>query len=70
MRLSKKTELAIQWLKENSLEIDQQRRAIATTTKLKYGYPEVTGYLIPTLIAWGERDLAAKYANWIISIQG
>jgi len=32
-------------------------------------YPEVTGYLIPTLLAYGERDLARQYADWLLDIQ-
>jgi malonyl-CoA O-methyltransferase len=32
-------------------------------------YPEVTGYFIPTLLKYGERDLALQYARWLLSIQ-
>lgn len=32
-------------------------------------YPEVTGYMIPTLINWGEDALADRLANWLLSIQ-
>ncbi len=32
-------------------------------------YPEVTGYLIPTLLEWGERERALDCARWLASIQ-
>ena len=32
-------------------------------------YPEVTGYLIPTLLKYGEGKLARQYADWLLSIQ-
>ena len=32
-------------------------------------YPEVTGYLIPTLLSVGERNLAYEYAQWLLSVQ-
>lgn len=32
-------------------------------------YPEVTGYLVPTLLRYGERELAARLARWLVCIQ-
>jgi len=32
-------------------------------------YPEVTGYLIPTLLRWGRDELAHQYANWLVKVQ-
>ena len=32
-------------------------------------YPEVTGYLIPSLVAWGERPSAARMALWLADVQ-
>ena len=32
-------------------------------------YPEVTGYLIPTLLQYGERDLAERFTRWLIDSQ-
>jgi hypothetical protein len=32
-------------------------------------YPEVTGYLLPTLIKWGAGDLALRSAKWLLAIQ-
>ncbi len=32
-------------------------------------YPEVSGYLVPTLLDYGERELAARLVRWLISVQ-
>lgn len=32
-------------------------------------YPEITGYVIPTLLAWGAADLAERCADWLIGQQ-
>ncbi|MHA2086401.1 MAG: hypothetical protein ACXABD_21870 [Candidatus Thorarchaeota archaeon] len=32
-------------------------------------YPEVSGYLIPTLLDYGESDMATRIADWLVSIQ-
>ena len=32
-------------------------------------YPEVTGYLVPTLLAWGAKDLADRCAEWLLETQ-
>lgn len=32
-------------------------------------YPEVSGYLIPTLLKYGEDKLARQYADWLLTIQ-
>jgi len=56
---------AINWIKRNSVN----REAIICNTDKKKGYPEVTGYYIPTLLKWGYRELAISYANWLCRIQ-
>lgn len=56
---------AIGWIKNNSVD----GQAIICNTGKRKGYPEVTGYYIPTLIRWGYRDIATGYADWLISIQ-
>ncbi len=33
------------------------------------GYPEVTGYLVPTLLRYGERELASRLVRWLVCIQ-
>jgi hypothetical protein len=32
-------------------------------------YPEVSGYIIPTLLDYGETDLAFRTADWLVAIQ-
>lgn len=56
---------AIGWIKNNSVD----GQAIICNTGKRKGYPEVTGYYIPTLIRWGYRELAVNYAEWLIGIQ-
>ncbi len=58
-------EKAIEWVKRYSIE-DQ---GIVVTSRQRVGYPEVTGYFIPTLLSIGEIDLAAQYGRWLTAIQ-
>ena len=32
-------------------------------------YPEVTGYAIPTLHAWGQHELARELTRWLVTVQ-
>jgi len=32
-------------------------------------YPEVTGYLVPTLLQYGERELAYRLVRWLLCVQ-
>lgn len=56
---------AVTWIKNNTID----GQAIICNTDKRKGYPEVTGYYIPTLLKWGYRDLAVSYAKWLCSIQ-
>ncbi len=56
---------AAQWIKKNTLDGE----AICYVAGGKEGYPEVTGYFIPSLIEWGYRETAAAYARWLCKIQ-
>lgn len=56
---------ALAWIKTNTIS----GKGIAVTSEKKVIYPEVTGYFIPTLLLWGERELAASYASYLCSIQ-
>ena len=56
---------AIDWVQTNTLSSG----GITTTLTVRKGYPEVSGYFIPTLLRWGYRDLAVSYARWLLSIQ-
>lgn len=56
---------AVKWIRDNSVD----GHAIICNSGKKKGYPEVTGYYIPTLIRWGYRELAVNYASWLLEIQ-
>lgn len=60
-----KFDMAMLWIKNNIISSN----GITVTSKEKIIYPEVTGYYIPTLIQWGERDLAISFAKYLCSIQ-
>lgn len=49
---------AINWIKNNAIDY----HGIAVSSNIKKIYPEVTGYYIPSLLQWGERDLAISFA--------
>ncbi len=53
------------WIQKHSIPGE----GIINNTSLPKAYPEVTGYYIPTLMAWGYRDRAVAYAKWLCSIQ-
>jgi len=42
---------------------------IPVSNVLKKPYPEVTGYVIPTLLNFGKFELALQLARWLISVQ-
>ena len=56
---------ALNWVKTNTINDD----GIAVSSKEQFVYPEVTGYYIPSLLQWGERELAFSYAKHLCSIQ-
>ena len=53
------------WIKTHSIEGE----GIISNTSRRKSYPEVTGYYIPSLLRWGERERARKYAKWLCEIQ-
>lgn len=55
----------LMWIRNNTLACG----AIICNTDNRKGYPEVTGYFIPTLLKWGEKELAFSYAKWLCDIQ-
>ncbi len=55
---------AIDWLHAHSLHGGANVSHTNTVS-----YPEVTGYLIPTLLQWGEPQLAMRYARWLLTVQ-
>lgn len=56
---------ALKWIENNTID----NRGITVTSKERVVYPEVTGYYIPTLLQWGERERAYSYAKYLCSIQ-
>jgi len=56
---------AKEWIHNNTIN----NNGIAVTSVQQKIYPEVTGYYIPTLLNWGEEDLAKAYAKHLCSIQ-
>lgn len=65
MNTSIKFEKALNWLKQNTVN----GAGVSVSNKNKRPYPEVTGYFIPTLIRWGEFDLAKTYIEWLLKVQ-
>lgn len=56
---------AIKWIHNNTID----GSGITVTSREKIIYPEVTGYYIPSLLKWGEKDLACAYAKYLCKIQ-
>lgn len=54
----------IEWLKSQELPTG----GIAAWPGM-HAYPEVTGYLIPTFIRYGEDKLAIRCADWLLTVQ-
>ena len=52
---------ALGWITRYS----QPGGGVAQTSRSHTPYPEVTGYLIPTLFQFGDRDLAMAHAGWL-----
>lgn len=47
----------------------QSNAGIMVSNRQRISYPEVSGYFLPTLYQWGERDLAVRIAKWLTRIQ-
>ena len=56
---------ALRWLAENELATG----GIRAYSKCPAAYPEVTGYCIPTLLAYGASAFATRLARWLITVQ-
>lgn len=61
---------ALRWIDENTIVTSGDGSAITVTNKQHRPYPEVTGYYIPTLLQWGEKERAISYARFLCNIQG
>lgn len=58
-------ERALLWIANNTIE----DKGVAVSSKERRIYPEVTGYYIPTLLKWGEKERACNFAKHLCSIQ-
>ena len=58
-------ERALDWFKKHMVA----DKGIIVHTREPVPYPEVTGYYIPTLYNWGEKELARTCTRWLLSIQ-
>ena len=58
-------EKALNWVKKNQSD----EGGIRVSSKNTSMYPEVTGYFIPTLIEWGEIDLAKQFGKALLQVQ-
>ena len=56
---------ALEWVHANTVSSAGIRR----TNRHRVPYPEVSGYYIPTLLAWGETASALSFARWLVSVQ-
>lgn len=58
-------ERAIAWLKNNRVK----EGGVIISSNQRISYQEVTGYTIPTLYQWGEKELARELARWLMRQQ-
>lgn len=56
---------AMDWFKNHMVE----NKGIIVHTRQPVPYAEVTGYFIPTLYNWDEKELARTCTKWLLSIQ-
>src|SRR4051794_5708050 len=56
---------ALQWLYAN----EAPAGGIKVHSKHNIGYPEVTGYLIPTLLKFNQYDYAIHLTKWLLGVQ-
>lgn len=64
-QIDNRVENAIGWLRKNSAP----EEGVFVSSTRRTCYPEVTGYLIPSLYLWGERDMARRYVRWLSGVQ-
>lgn len=56
---------ALNWIRNHELSTG----GIRVHSRHSKVYPEVTGYLVPTLLDYGEKELAMRLVRWLQSIQ-
>jgi len=62
-------QMAIDWLFKHTSHPESSMKAISVSTASPIPYPEVTGYLIPTLKQFGLEQLSEHYLSYLSSIQ-
>jgi malonyl-CoA O-methyltransferase len=63
--LERSIKKAFLWIENNSI----QNEGIIVNTQMKISYPEVTGYYIPTLLTWNDKERAIAYSQWLCEVQ-
>ena len=58
-------ERALGWIRANEIETG----GVKVGSDEAAAYPEVTGYLVPTLLRCGETQLALRLVRWLLTIQ-
>ena len=56
---------ALSWLRRHAVP----GGGVRVHSRHSSAYPEVTGYLIPTLLDYGQRDLAVQWVRWLMCVQ-
>ena len=56
---------ALAWIRAHEMSTG----GIRVHSRHPSAYPEVTGYLVPTLLQYGERELAIRLIRWLVSVQ-
>jgi malonyl-CoA O-methyltransferase len=57
--------LALDWIRSQEVATG----GIKVASDRPDAYPEVTGYLVPTIIRYGERELAVRSLRWLAAVQ-
>jgi malonyl-CoA O-methyltransferase len=55
----------LSWIRANEIPTG----GIRVHSDSSHAYPEVSGYLVPTLLKYGERELARRLTRWLLCIQ-
>ena len=64
MKLKNRFDLALGWIERYTIN-----GGIAVSSEKVIPYPEVTGYFIPSLLAWNEVVSARKYGEMLLACQ-
>ena len=68
-KINEAAQSALRWIERNSITYSDDMRAIKCWHTSDKPYPEVTGYLIPTLLNYGKTDLAVRFTNYLLDVQ-